>query len=292
MAKQQVITMNDECYPQNLRQLDDAPERLYVAGDPQSLMDGGLAIIGARRATPYGLSVAEMAGRVAAECGVTVISGGAMGCDAAGLRGAQRAGGTTIIIPGTGADMVYPASSTDVFEHAAQEKGCVASLLPWGTPPQRFAFPRRNRIIAALCDSLLVAEAGERSGTSSTAEAAAELGRRLYAVPGSIFSPESLGANRLIASGAAIISSEEELEIQISLDFGATRLVSPGAKRESSRVISALTANPMRPDDLANHLGSTPLEILRTLTDFETMGLVVRLPDGRYSPTREALIGR
>lgn len=283
-----IVGRGDESYPRRLRDLERPPERLYVRGDPDALGQGGLAIIGARRATPYGIAIAEMAGRVAAECGVIVISGGAMGCDAAGLRGAQRAGGRTVVVSGTGADRVYPDSSRDVFEQAVRGGGCVTSIEPWGTPPLRHTFPKRNRVIAALCDSLLVAEAGQRSGTSSTAETAAEIGRRLYAIPGSIFSPESMGANRLIAEGASIIASEEELEVQIALDFQVTRLVSPGTTRSQSRVMSALVASPMRPDDLANHLGVTPLEILRALSDYETLGLVTRLPDGRYSPSREA----
>lgn len=290
--RRQVIMSSEELYPERLGELAGAPSMLYVRGDPEILGGGGLSVIGARRATPYGLAVAEMAGRIAAECGITVISGGAMGCDAAALRGAAQAGGKTIVIPGTGADVVYPASSKDVFDYAASGGGCVVSLENWGSPPLPYGFPRRNRVIAALCDSLFVAEAGERSGTSSTAETAAELGRRLYAIPGSIYSPQSLGANRLIAEGAAIIASEEDLEMQISLDFGVGRLMRQGVRRQGGRVLSALTASPMRPDDLANRLGVPALDVLRTLSDYEASGLVARLPDGRYAPSVAYLNGR
>lgn len=287
-----VISWGDDLYPSRLQELESPPEALYVRGDVSTLGKGGLSIIGARRATPYGLTVAEMAGRIAAECGLVVISGGAMGCDAAALRGAQKAGGETVVIPGSGADWVYPASSRDVFDHAAGVSGCVVSMEGWNTPPQKHTFPKRNRLIAALCDSLLVAEAGERTGTSSTADVAATLGRRIYAIPGSIFSPESAGANKLIASGAAIISSEEDLEMQISLDFGVIRLMSQGHSRSAGRVMSALVANPMRPDDLANHLGLEPLEMFRILADYEASGVVQRLFDGRYAPSRDALLGK
>lgn len=286
------ITPDDEEYPQSLFSLDPPPERLYGIGSVEALSERSLAIIGARRATPYGLTVAEMGGRIAAECGIAVVSGGAMGCDAAALRSAQAVGGVTIVVPGTGADTVYPSSSRDVFERAPVSGGCVVSLERWGTQPHRYAFPKRNRVIAALAEALLVTEAGERSGTSSTAECAADLGRSVYAVPGSIFAPESVGSNRLIVSGAAPIASEEDLETRISLDYGVMRLTAGTHRRDLGRILSALVASPMRPDDLANRLGKPPLEILMALSDYEASGVVVRLPDGRYAPSREVYVSQ
>ncbi|MBR1828224.1 MAG: DNA-processing protein DprA, partial [Atopobiaceae bacterium] len=109
---------------------------------------------------------------------------------------------------------------------------------------------------------------------------------------GSIFSPESLGANRLICEGAAPIVSEEDLEMRISLDFGAVRLMVPGQRRDLGRILSALVAQPMRPDDLANRLGEPALNVLVALSDYEATGLVVRLPDGRYAPSRDCLLSR
>lgn len=286
-----MVHRGDELYPSMLEDLDDPPETLYVVGDAGAMSTRCLSVIGARRATPYGLVVAEMAGRVAAECGVTVVSGGALGCDTAAQRAALDAGGTVVVVSGTGADVPYPESSRDVFERAAKV-GCVVSIAPWGSPPRPFAFPRRNKVIAALSEGLMVTEAGERTGTSSTADCAVELGRNIYAVPGSIFSPESVGSNRLIANGAAIIASEEDLEMRLSLDYGVMRLLVPGEPRRHGRVLTALIASPMRPDDLANRLGETSLDMLRTLADYEMRGVVVRLPDGRYAPTREAYLAR
>ena len=285
------LTPEDDEYPQQLLDLERPPKRLYGIGSKEVLSSRSLAVIGARRATPYGLAVAEMAGRIAAECGITVVSGGAMGCDAAALRATQRAGGTTIVVPGTGADQVYPASSRDVFE-AAPANGCIVAIERWGTPPTRPGFPKRNLIIAGLCEVLMVAEAGERSGTSSTAECASHLGRTLYAVPGSIFSPESVGANRLLVDGALPIVSEEDLEMRISLDFNVMRLLSGGGSREFDRILSALVAMPMRTDDLANRLGAQPLEILMKMAELEASGVVTRLPDGRYAPSKETLLTR
>lgn len=281
------IAGDEERYPRMLQDLDTPPARLYGIGNEAALHSRCLAIIGARRATPYGLAIAEMAGRIAAECGITVVSGGAMGCDAAALRAAQRAGGTTIVVPGTGADVVYPESSRDVFEGAPKTGGCVVAIERWGAQPIPYRFPKRNQVIAALSEALLVCEAGTRSGTSSTAECAASLDRNVYAVPGSIYAPESVGANRLIAEGAAPIVSEEDLELRISLDFGVVRLVGGAVARKMDRVMSALVAMPMRPDDLANRLGLGALEMIMALSDYEASGLVVRLPDGRYAPSKE-----
>ncbi|MBR1829508.1 MAG: DNA-processing protein DprA, partial [Atopobiaceae bacterium] len=126
--KRYEIAELDEAYPQTLLELEKPPELLHVIGDPAALKLPSLAVIGARRATPYGLAVAERAGRIAAECGIALVSGGAMGCDAAALRAAQRAGGVTIVVSGTGADRVYPQTSRDGFEGAPKGGGCVVSL--------------------------------------------------------------------------------------------------------------------------------------------------------------------
>ena len=180
------LELGGEGYPQSLVELQNPPEVLRGIGDREVLSGPCLAVIGARRATPYGIAAAELAGRVAAECGVTVVSGGAMGCDYAAGMAAAAAGGRTIVVAGTGADVPYPASSTPVFQ-AAVDSGAVVSLERWGQTPRRYAFPRRNAVVAALCKVLVITEAGQVSGTMSTADAALELGRTLYAIPGSIF---------------------------------------------------------------------------------------------------------
>lgn len=286
------ITPDDEEFPETLRQMEQPPRLLHGLGEVSVLSTPCLGVVGTRRATPYGLTVAEMAGRIAAESGITLVSGGAMGCDAAALRGALDAGGKAIVVSGVGADCIYPKSSTDVFERAPRGGGAVIALAPWGASVHRFAFLQRNTIIAALSTALLVSEAGQRSGTTSTALAATELGKEVYAAPGSIFSPESQGANALIRDGAHIVTCESDLEMLISRDYGVLRLVSEQVATPRGRVMSALISSPMRADDLANRLGYEPLELLRILADYEVNGAVVRLPDGRYAPTRETLVGR
>lgn len=286
------LRAGDSLYPASLMDLEEPPRQLYGLGDPHALSEGQrISIVGARRPTPYGIAIAEMAGRVAADCNITVVSGGAMGCDAAALRSAHRIGGRTVVVPGTGADYIYPKSSRDVFEAAITSGGCVVSLEPWGTPPQRWAFPKRNRIIAALSNALIVTEAGVHSGTSSTADAAVTIGRNVYAIPGSIFSPESCGSNRLIGLGAAIIASEEDLEVRISLDYGVTRSSAPKHEQIEDRILATLVANPMRVDALTHKLDMNVTEMLRILSSYELAGLLERLPDGRWSPTRDAYLG-
>lgn len=276
----------DEGFPASLLDLDPVPEMLYGRGNPEVLSGPCLSVIGARRATPYGIAVAEMAGRVAAECGITVVSGGAMGCDCAAGRAALEAGGKTVVVSGCGADMVYPASSADVYAGAVATGGAVVSLERWGSPPKRYAFPKRNAIIAALSSCLFVTEAGMRSGTMSTADVALELGRKVYGIPGSIFSPLSAGTNWLISEGARVICDEASLEAAISLDYGRLRFTDvPGRREDLGRVLSALVASPSRADDLASRLGENVLTILSALSDYEAAGVVTKLPDGRYAPT-------
>ena len=286
------LSCEDADYPNNLRDLESPPSRIYGMGDPKALSGKCLAVVGARRATPYGLAAAAMAGRIAAESGVTVVSGVAMGCDVAATRSALDAGGRTIVVSGVGADQVYPKSSRDVYERAVRQGGAVVSLMPWGAQPQVWAFPKRNVIIAALSSAIVVSEAGQRSGTSSTAMAGIDLGREVYAIPGSIFSPESRGSNNLIRDGATIISSEEDLETLVSREFGVLRLVREEVATPRNRILSALVASPMRAADLADRMGDEPLEMLRKLSEYEVAGMVTRLPDGRYAPTKEMLLGQ
>ena len=286
------LTPYEEGYPEGLRDLAAELPVLYGIGDMSVLGGPCISIIGARRATPYGEAAAEMAGRVAAECGIVVVSGGAMGCDHAASRAALDAGGKTVIVSGCGADQIYPRSSTDIFREAANGGGAVVSIEPWGKPPSRYAFPKRNHIIAALSTSLFVTEAGQRSGTMGTAEAAREMGRTIFGIPGSIFSPTSSGTNRLIADGATVICDECDLELAISLHYGVSRLIVEGERPAMGDVLSALIAQPMRPQELSERLNRELLKLFRTLADYESKGLVVRLPDGRYSASRKALLGK
>ena len=291
ISRRWTLSCEDEGFPASLKDLSEPPELIHGIGSAEALSGPCISIIGARRATPYGLAVAEMAARVAAECGITVVSGGAMGCDHAAGLAAIRHGGKTVIVSGCGADVIYPASSGDLYEGAVATGGAVISTERWGRGPRRWSFPMRNRLIAALSLATVVTEAGIASGTMSTAEAAAELDRILYAIPGSIFSPGSSGTNRLIAEGARVIPDEQSLGMSIALDYGVARLSSTGHRRSGGPLMSALVASPSRPDELSERTNEDVLTVMRTLTDYEARGLVERLPDGRYAPTRFYYLG-
>lgn len=287
-----VIERGEDGYPAALEGLERPPEAIFGRGDPEAIQVPAIAVVGSRRATPYGLAVAEMAGRVTALCGAAVVSGGAMGCDHAAAQGALLVGGTSVIVAGTGADVVYPTVSADVFSKTVEHGGAVISAEPWGQGPRRWAFRKRNSLIAALGCVLVVTEAAAHSGTASTAEAAIELGRTVYGIPGSIFSPNSQGTNQLLAEGACIIYSEQDLATMLASELGSLCPVQVEAAAEVGAVMAALVASPLRPDELAARLGGEVLTTLRTLTDYEAQGIVERLPDGRYSPSRTWLLGQ
>lgn len=280
----------DDRYPQALLELPSPPEVLHGIGDAALLHEQCLGVIGARRATPYGMAAAEMAGRIAAASNVVVVSGGAMGCDSCAEYAAINRGGKTIVVAGTGANVPYPKTSKELFERAWAGEGVVVSLCPWDQEARPFAFRRRNDVIAALSHALMVVEAGVPSGTISTANMALELGRIIYAVPGSIFSPQSRGTNSLIEQGAGIIVDEVGLEERVALDFGRLRSIEQRDDLVLSRVLEAVVASPSRVDELACRLDSEPIGLARELSEYEMLGLVKRLPDGRYAASEKLLL--
>jgi len=282
------IALGDEGYPGLLAQSPDPPARLYGYGDP-ALLVPGLAVIGARKATPYGLQAGELFAGWAARAGYTIVSGGAIGCDQSAHRAALAAGAPTVAVLGCGADLVYPSNASELLSHIA-ETGVVLSEHPWGTPPQRWMFRTRNRIIAGLSAVLLVLEAGLPSGTFSTADYALEAGRDVLVVPGSIFAPECRGANRLLHQGATPVSDVSELadalaEALIPPGVSPPRWSLEGVGLADDPVLGALRTDHWRPDDLARTLELDIVTLARRIGTLETAGLVIRFPDGRYGAT-------
>lgn len=279
---------SDPDYPEGLRQLDDPPPVLYCSGDV-SLLRPGLAVIGARRATPYGLAAAGRFAGWAAAQGVSIISGAAIGCDQAAHRAALASGGRSVAVLGCGTDIDYPSGARDLLAELRQSH-LVISECPWGFRPTRWTFVKRNRIIAALSAAVLVVEAGLGSGTFTTADFALSLGRDVLAIPGSIMSPESQGANRLIRQGAFVITEIDDLHGCLS-DVGLLRGSPPTPatlERARSAIERALAAAPMRPDDLARALDLDIVSTVRRLAELELEGRAQRHPDGRFffvSPT-------
>ena len=271
-----VLNLGEPGYPLLLAQAPDPPAVIFGIGDPGALQPG-LAVIGARRATPYGLRATRLFAGWAAGRGVTIISGAAMGCDREAHAAALEADGSTIAVLGCGPDIDYPHRSADVLS-VMREKHAVIAECPFGQEPRRWAFVRRNRIIAGLSHAVLVVEAGLPSGTFSTADAALDAGREVLAVPGSVFSMESRGANRLIRQGALAITDVAELAQALGLE-GGLGVPTDGVP---DGVLGALAADAMRPDDLARALGLDIVQAAQTLGMLEAGGLIARYPDGRY----------
>lgn len=206
------ITYSDNTYPALLKELHDPPGILYYSGKNIFLdYSPSIAIVGARKATPYGMSAAETISFQLAKCGVSIISGLASGIDGAAHKGALAAGGCTIGVLGCGIDVIYPMSNKKLFEEIVDNDGMILTEFAPQTEPLTANFPRRNRIISGLSYGTLVIEAAENSGSLITAKYACEQGREVYAVPGNIGNPQSAGCNLLIKDGAKLVTCGDDV---------------------------------------------------------------------------------
>ena len=286
------LGLEDDGYPQLLRETPSPPKRLFGRGDASVLCRGGLAVVGARRATPYGTGCAEMFSARAAALGVVIISGGAIGCDQAATRAALAGGAPAVIVLGCGPDVVYPKTAGPLIEEVLASGGAVVSENPPAYPPLRDTFVRRNRIISGLADATLIVEAGLPSGTFSTADAAIDAGRELLVVPGSIHSRESRGSNRLIAQGATPIVDMESFDDALRRLFGAAPpsggeegplpALASGLAPDKAKIVSMLAASPMRPNEIIGHSGMPANRVLALISELESFGFIERFRDGRY----------
>jgi len=205
-----LITIGQREYPANLARIADPPVLLYVHGHIEPRDNLAVAVVGARRPTPYGRQVARQLARELAERGVCIVSGMARGIDSIAHEGALEAGGRTLAVLGSGIDVVYPPEHRELY-HRIAENGAVISEFPMGTKPTGWNFPIRNRIISGLSLGTMVAEARAHSGSLITAKEAIEQGRRVFAVPGQIGSENSYGTNRLIKEGAVLVNSVDDV---------------------------------------------------------------------------------
>lgn len=281
-AGQHIITLADADYPPALLEIPDPPNVLYVRGNVALLHRRGLAIVGSRNATPQGMQTAEVFARALAGRGLSIVSGLALGIDAAAHRGALAAGGDTVAVIGTGADRIYPARNRELAL-AIAERGAIVSEFPLGTPVMAANFPRRNRIISGLARGVLVVEAAPESGSLITARLAAEQGRDVFAIPGSIHSPLARGCHQLIKQGAKLV--ETAADILDELGEEASPPTTPGpapADEPVSALLAALGHDPCPLDDLVERTGSSAEQLLPELLDLELSGLVAALAGNRY----------
>lgn len=282
-----VLRPGDPGSPEGLGRLRRPPRALYVMGDVSALTEG-LGVVGSRKATPYGVACARLFGGWAAAQGVTVVSGAAIGCDLSAQQAALDAGGRTVAVLGCGADVDYPRSASGLLARLRAGEGAVVSEQPWGTPPQRWQFPERNRIIVALSRALLVVEAGTYSGTTSTVGHAQDCGVEVLAVPGSIFSAGSASCNRMLREGAVPISRVEDLADELAalglLDPVTAADAHDPSEPDRDPVLRAALAGPVDPDDVAEAHRLAPALVLRRLAQLEQQHRIARYPDGRFGP--------
>ena len=281
-----LLTLADADYPQSLLSSDDPPVLLYAKGHTATLNRPMLAVVGSRNATAQGLRDAEGFAQALGNAGLTIVSGLALGIDAAAHRGALATAAGTVAVIGTGADRLYPARN-EALARAITEKGVVLSEFPLGTPALASNFPRRNRIIAGLGLGCLVVEAALRSGSLITARLAAETGREVFAIPGSIHSPLSRGCHQLIRQGAKLVESAqdilEELHWETSPAASATRDQIPTTQSDSEQQVLAFLGDaPCALDTLSARSGLTPADLLAMLLPMELAGRIAQLPGGLY----------
>ncbi len=281
----QCITLADARYPRALLETTDPPTILYVKGRVELLNAALLAIVGSRNATTQGTIDARRFAESLAGSGYTIVSGLALGIDAAAHEGALAVGadgGSTIAVIGTGADIVYPRSNRELA-HRIANAGAIVSELPLGTTATAHQFPRRNRIIAGLSVGVLVIEAAAKSGSLITARLAAEAGREVFAVPGSIHSPLSKGCHQLIRQGAKLVDSVDHILDELKAPTRATARVDDTAAnaRDEDPLAGVLGFEPVSIDDLAVRSGLDPGKLAALLLDLELAGRLERLPGGR-----------
>ncbi len=261
-------------YPATLGELSDPPLGLFVVGRVPS--EAAVAVVGSRRATAYGLQVAEMLGRELGRAGVPVISGMARGVDGAAHRGCLEGGGRTVAVWGTGPDRVYPAEHRRLAEAIRERGALVTEFLP-GTTPRRHHFPQRNRIIAGLARATVVVEAGARSGALVTARLALEEGREVFAVPGSILSGQSVGPNTLLGLGARPLLSPAGLLEELGVERRVDR-----AGPDDPLAGGLPPGEALGVDEIAARAGLGVDRVGALLVELEVEGVVERLGDGRY----------
>jgi DNA processing protein len=268
----------EAAYPDALNDLPNPPQQLYSLGRPEVIESPRVAVVGTRDPTGYGLRASRAIAGALARAGVCVISGMARGIDAAAHRAAIEVGGRTVAVMGTGIDVPYPTGHRDLHQ-LLSDRGLVLSEHGRGIRAHKGAFPRRNRIIAALAPLTIVVEAGVRSGALSTASQALNLGRTVAAVPGPIDSPQSVGANELIRDGAMVITSIADALSLAGVDpLPRARDAELGQKE--SRVWSALANGGLDLDTLATRSSLPACECLAAVTTLEILGLVECLLTG------------
>jgi DNA processing protein len=285
-VRDSAVTLADDDYPPLLKQLVDPPLALFYRGNLALSQTPAVAMVGSRRASAYALSAAAHLARELVSAGVTVVSGLARGVDAASHQATLDASGQTIAILGTGIDIVYPRSHRRLFQSIAERGLILTEFLP-GTPPLRFNFPVRNRIISGLTLGTVIVEATGQSGSLITARMAAEQNREVFAVPGPIFSPGSEGTHRLIQYGAKLVHETNDILDELPGNLRVPSVAQPQPDSTLREVLRAFCRDEgTHIDGAAMALGRSVAALSEPILQLELGGWLKALPGGRYVRVR------
>ena len=279
-----VVTLADDAYPRALLETADPPALLYAHGRLQLLQHPAIAIVGSRNATAQGMANAEQFAAALSAAGLTIVSGLALGIDAAAHRGGLAGPSATVAVLGTGIDVVYPQRNAELAAEIAR-RGLLLSEFALGTAAVAHNFPRRNRLISGLARGCLVVEAALPSGSLVTARLAAEQGRDVFAIPGSIHSPLSKGCHELIKTGAKLVESAEDVLAELSgfRPSGRASTAEPrGAGQPASGLLAVMGHDPVDVDFLCERAGMSAEQVASQLLRLELEGRVTALPGGLY----------
>jgi DNA processing protein len=284
-----LVCYGDDSYPELLREIADPPALLYASGNLKILKTPQIAIVGSRNCTPGG---AQNAIDFATQCvasGLVITSGLALGIDASAHRGALDAGGGTIAVMGTGLDKLYPQRNRKLA-HEIIDKGLLLSEFPFGTAARPANFPQRNRIISGLAIATLVVEAAQRSGSLITARLAAEQGREVCAIPGSIHNPQARGCHQLIRDGATLIETVQDIGVELGslFEFALRHQLTAPAESgislddEQRALLESIGYDPVNCDSLVKRSGLTIDKLSSMLVELELSDLIQTAPGGCY----------
>jgi DNA processing protein len=277
------VVWSDAAYPVALTTIVDPPPVLWIHGSTTAFDAPAVAIVGARAASAYGLSVAEQLAADLAARGLAIISGLARGVDSAAHRGALSVGGVTVGIMGSGVDVMYPREHATLARDMQRHGAVVSELVP-GTPPMAQFFPMRNRIISGLSRAVVVIEAGEKSGSLITARCALEQGRDVLAVPGNVLSGRNRGAHALLKDGAKIVESADDIleELRMPSVGLGSGLGEPRSGGHDPILASLTPGEPSDLDAIAERSGLTTARLLPRLFELELQGAIARVGGGRF----------
>jgi DNA processing protein len=281
------VVRGSPAYPERLAEIPDPPVALYVQGRFELLSAPSLAIVGSRNATTQGLRDAEAFAEAVSNAGLAIVSGLALGIDAAAHRGGLRGRGSSVAVMGTGADRIYPARNRELA-HQLASSGALVSEFPLGTSPRPGNFPSRNRLISGLARGVLVVEAAMESGSLITARRAVQQGRDVFAIPGSIHTALSKGCHRLIKDGAKLVECAEDILDELRIPHAEARAMGASPGNTGDPLLDLMGGTPISLDEIARRTGEAASAIAARLTHLQIDGRIAAIAGGFYQRLHDA----